>query len=130
MASILARSKPMITSLPITMVGVPRLLYLSTRSCRAEGSSETLRSRKLTPLSERYSFAAWHGPQPLAVKISMGFSAMYDSSFLSVPVTIPRLVTDRSRPAVGVSSRWTSVLSQVSADSRDMTSLAAVNHQT
>jgi hypothetical protein len=79
-SSMRPRLKPMMTSPPITMVGVPRLLYVSTSSCSAEGSSETLRSTKLTPFCERYSFALWQGPQPLAVYILIVFSDIYVSS--------------------------------------------------
>jgi hypothetical protein len=80
-------------------------LYVPTNSSRAEASSETLRSTKLTPFCERYSFAAWQGPQPLAVKILTYSSAIYVTSFHGFPLRIFILVAYRLRLVVSPSSR-------------------------
>ena len=59
---------PMITSSPMTSVGVPMLLYLVIRSCWASGSSAILRVVYSTFRDERYSFALSHGAHPGLVK--------------------------------------------------------------
>ena len=106
-ASICSRrsgSNPIITSSPITRVGVERLLYLCTRSSTAAASREISRSSYAMPLSERWALTNWHGGQPGCVKTTtflLGLMAVSELIFLKKSQFLKRT---RSRKSLWPSS--------------------------